>query len=81
LTHPSQKLYGGYVSITKSNGSNGLSDAGAVNRYGFDFAVKVDFKGEGRSIENGAAIRAVTQVALDFTRNFRRQPAFQVFAD
>jgi hypothetical protein len=65
----------------KSQKSNRLSNARAISRDGFHFAVKIDFEGESCSIKNRTTILAVTQVSLDFARNFGRQPAFQVFAD
>jgi hypothetical protein len=52
-----------------------------IGGRGFHFAVKINFEGQGGGIKNGAAIMAKAQVALDFARNFGRQPAFQVFAN
>jgi hypothetical protein len=44
-------------------------------------AVKIDFQSKGGGIENGAAIAAIAQMALDFTAHFGGQAAFQIFAD
>jgi hypothetical protein len=56
--------------ITKSKLSSGLGDSRAIGVGGFYFAVKVNFEGESRGVKNCAAIRAVTQVALHFARDF-----------
>jgi hypothetical protein len=60
---------------------NRLGNSRAIGGDGFHFAVKIDFEGEGSSVKNRAAVAAVTDMPLDFACYFRRQPAFQVFAD
>ena len=45
------------------------------------FAVKINFKREGRSVKHCAAIVAAAQVALDFAGYLRREAPFQVLAN
>ncbi len=67
--------------VSKYIWHSGLGDARAVGGGGFHFTVKVDFQGERRGVENRTAILAATEVPLDFARDFRGQPTFQIFAD
>ena len=52
-----------------------------IGGRGFHFAVKINFEGQGGGIKNGPAVVAIAKVALNFTSDFRRQPAFKIFAD
>jgi hypothetical protein len=58
-----------------------LCDAGMMNDWGFNFAVKIDFKGKRCTVKHSTAVITAAQVALNFARNLGRQTPFQVFAN
>jgi hypothetical protein len=58
-----------------------LSDAGVIGYLRFDFAIKIDFQRKRSGIENGAAVGALPQMALNLTRYLRCQPPFQILAN
>jgi hypothetical protein len=61
--------------------SNGLGNARTSCGGGFHFAVKINFEGQGCSVKDGTAIRAVAHMALDFTRDLRCKSTLQIFAN
>ena len=67
--------------MSKSKKSSKLGDASAVDGGGFHFPVKIDFEGQGGGVKYRPAILTVTQMALDFARNFGREPTLQVFTN
>jgi hypothetical protein len=53
----------------------------AVRWDRFDFTVKIDFEGQCCGVEHGPAVGTVTQVTLNITSHFGREPTFEVLAD
>jgi hypothetical protein len=78
-THFLENIQGS--NISKPQRGNGLGNVRAIGGDGFDFAIKIDFQGEGCGIKNGPAVLAVTEMALNIARDFGSQSAFQIFAD
>jgi len=78
-THFLENIQGGDAS--KPQRGNGLGNVRVIGGDGFDFAIKIDFQGEGCGIKDGSAVLAVAEVALNVASDFGSQPAFQIFAD
>ena len=53
-----------------------LCDAGVMNDWDFDFAVKIHFEGEGCSVKHHTAVIAAAQVALNFACDLRCESPF-----
>src|SRR6266404_2752132 len=49
--------------------------------FRFHFAVKVNLEGKGCGVENGAAVCALPQMALNFTCYLRCETPLQIFAN
>src|SRR5882762_3287500 len=58
-----------------------LSHAGVTCILRFDFPVEVNFEGEGCGVENGAAVRAMPQMALNLACYLGGETPFQIFTN
>src|SRR5579864_3205443 len=81
MTHLQGNLYSGPRTRVKPSGDNSLGDAAAIGGNRLNFAVEVDFQGQGCGVKHSAAVGAVAEVALDFAPDFGRQPTFEILAD
>jgi hypothetical protein len=58
-----------------------LGYSSVVRWDGLDFPVKIDFEGQGGSVEHRPAVGAVTQMTLDIASYFGCEPTFEILTD